>query len=60
MALLTRQPRTADVVALGYCHLMTLQARDFRRLPRGNPEIKAQIEAIASERLAQNVAQGGG
>ncbi|SME88853.1 sodium/proton antiporter, CPA1 family [Tistlia consotensis] len=50
LALLTRQPRNADVVASGYCHLLELEARDFRRLMRRHPGLRQQIERIASER----------
>ena len=51
LALLTRRPRSADVTAIGYCHLLVLEARDFRRLLRAHPELKARIEAIAQDRL---------
>lgn len=50
MALLRRQPRSADVVALGYCHLLELDAKDFRRLMRRHPAMRRQIETVASQR----------
>ncbi len=52
LALLTRKPRTADVTAEGYCHLLVLDARDFRQLLRANPGLEADIRAVAESRLA--------
>ncbi|MGE0120989.1 MAG: cation:proton antiporter [Dongiaceae bacterium] len=52
IALVTNLPRTADVVALGYCHLLALPQRDFDRLLAGNPDLRARIDAVARERLA--------
>ena len=51
MALLSDQPRNADVVAAGYCHLLVLRGRDFRRLLRANPQLREAIEQVARERL---------
>ena len=56
MALVLKQARNADVVAAGFCHLLVLQAGDFNRLLRGNPELRAEIELIVHRRLASNVA----
>lgn len=53
LALLTRRPRTAHVTALGYCHLLVLEGRDFRRFLRAHPAIAKGIEAIAEVRLAE-------
>lgn len=50
LALLHSQPRSADVVACGYCHLLELDARDYKRLMRRHPEMRRQIERVASER----------
>jgi len=58
IALLTRRPRTADVVATRYCHLLVLEARDFQRLLRANPEVRATIERVAQERLADDGRRG--
>lgn len=55
LALLRRRPRSADVVACGYCHLLELEANDFRRLMRRHPGMRQQIEEVASQR-----AGGGG
>ena len=52
LALLTQMPRSADVTARGYCHLLVLEVREFRRFLRGHPDLKTQIEAVAQERLA--------
>lgn len=54
LALLRRQPRSADVVACGYCHLLELEGRDFQRLMRRHPALRRQIEQVASERSDGN------
>ena len=54
MGLVTRQRRQGNVNALGYCQLLTLNANDFTRLLRGNPQLKAQIDAVASTRMQMN------
>lgn len=53
LALLTGQPRSADVISLGFCRLLQLSARDFRRLLEGDPALKDRIETVAKERLGQ-------
>jgi CPA1 family monovalent cation:H+ antiporter len=50
MALLSRQPRNADVAAAGYVQLLALEGRDFRKLLRMNPDIRTEIERVAAER----------
>ena len=45
------QPRNADVVALGYCKLLALRARDFNLLLQQDAGLKARIEQVAQERL---------
>ena len=54
MALVTRERRTADVVAEGYCQLLILDGRDFRRLARAIPDLSATIEKVARERIDAN------
>jgi CPA1 family monovalent cation:H+ antiporter len=54
LALLTRQPRTADVVSDGYCQLLVLEARDFRLLLKTIPELKDKIESVAEGRIDAN------
>jgi CPA1 family monovalent cation:H+ antiporter len=55
IALVTNLPRTADVVALGYCRLLTLQARDFTRLLAADGDLRQRIDAVAHERLGAAV-----
>jgi CRP-like cAMP-binding protein len=50
MALLSGQPRSADVVALDFCKFLMLSQRDFRELLRRYPGIHAPIAAVARER----------
>lgn len=50
LALLEDAPRNADVVALGYCQLLTLAARDLDRLFDTEPAIRAEIHAVAQTR----------
>lgn len=54
MGLLDRRPRSADVVAAGYSHLLFLDARDFRRLLSSDREIRSLIVAEADRRRADN------
>jgi len=54
LALLTGQPRNADVVSLGYCRLLELESRDFQNLLAGDPEMKRAIEAVAAGRMARH------
>ena len=59
LALLEERPRSADVVALGYCELLTLAARDLDRLFETEPTIRAEIYATAeTRRSAVSAAQG--
>lgn len=53
MGLLTAQPRNADVVADGYCHLLVLYKKDFNQLLARRPEMRAEIEAVAARREAE-------
>jgi CPA1 family monovalent cation:H+ antiporter len=50
MALLTRGPRNADVVSLGYSRVLELARADFRRFLRDYPRARAEIEATAAAR----------
>jgi len=54
MALLSRRPRQADVIALGYCRVLVLSAADFRRFLRDYPRAKAEIDRVAKERTQAN------
>ena len=50
MGLLSAQPRNADVVANGYCHLLVLYKKDFNQLLSRKPEVRAAIEEVAARR----------
>ena len=50
MALLTGQPRVADVVALTYCRLLVLRKLDFDRFLGTHPQAEAAINRVAAER----------
>ena len=54
MALLTGEPRSADVTALDFCKFLTLSRRDFRRFLRKHPSMREHIVALAAERGAMN------
>lgn len=54
IALLRGTPRTADVVALGYCHLLVLSSHDFKALLDKDRHIRAHIDAVMQERLDMN------
>jgi CPA1 family monovalent cation:H+ antiporter len=51
LALITGRPRSADVISLGFCRLLELSERDFRRLLLEDAALKANIEGIAERRL---------
>jgi CPA1 family monovalent cation:H+ antiporter len=53
LALLTQAPRGADVIALGYCEILVMTARDFAGLLEHSAELKAQVSEIANVRLAR-------
>jgi CPA1 family monovalent cation:H+ antiporter len=58
LALLTGAPRNADVMAIGFSELLVLHARDFRTFLDLHPAIRAQVEAVAAERLGRGSAVG--
>jgi len=51
IALLKETPRTATVLTLVECSLLSLDARDFRKLMERYPEIRAAVEQVAEKRL---------
>lgn len=59
MALLLRQPRRADVTALGYCRLLMLRRDAFRRFLRRHPELVERLRGIAGARLAAGATGAG-
>jgi len=54
MALVSGQPRSADVTALDYCKFLKLTTDDFNEILRRYPDIKAQIVAQAEKREEMN------
>lgn len=52
MALLSRRPRQADVVSLGYGTVLELSAADFERFLANFPRAKSEIERTAAARIA--------
>lgn len=54
MALLSGAPRSADVTAIDYCQLLTLDRADFAGFLGKHPELKAKLDQIAAEREAMN------
>jgi CRP-like cAMP-binding protein len=50
MALMSGQPRSADVTALDYSEFAVLSGRDFRQLLRKYPDIREQIVRLAAQR----------
>jgi CPA1 family monovalent cation:H+ antiporter len=53
IALLANRPRVADVVAMGYCRLLTLHRRDLETLFERHPDLRRHLDAVVHERLAQ-------
>jgi CPA1 family monovalent cation:H+ antiporter len=53
VALVTNLPRMADVIALGYCRILELSARDFGRLLETDAALRERIDAVARQRLAE-------
>ncbi len=54
MALVSHQPRGADVTARMYCQLLVLERRDFQALVRSNKAIREDITKAAAERREMN------
>ena len=52
LALLVADRRNADVVALGFCQLLSLAARDLDRLFGTEPALRDHIRAVAEARTA--------
>jgi CRP-like cAMP-binding protein len=50
MALLSGQPRSADVTALDYSEFAMLSERDFRQLLHKYPATRVQIASLAAQR----------
>lgn len=54
MAIISGQPRSADVTALDYSKFAMLTQRDFRQFLRRYPQIREQIAALAAQRGEMN------
>ena len=54
IALVRDMPRNADVVALSYCQILMLSAREFRNLMESQSDLKATIERVVAERLGDS------
>lgn len=54
MALITGEPRSADVTAVDYSRFATLSAPDFRQFLKRFPDIRTEIAALAAERGRMN------
>jgi CPA1 family monovalent cation:H+ antiporter len=48
--LLERRPRNADVISVGYSHLLVLHRKEFNELLDQRPELRTKIEAVAARR----------
>ncbi len=57
MALITGEPRQADVKAQTYSRLLVLRRVDFDRLMRANPDLGAKFNAIAETRRQANLSE---
>ncbi len=55
LALITDQPRNADVEALGFSSVLALRRRDFKAFVNRYPDIRDRILKIARERLGGDV-----
>jgi CRP-like cAMP-binding protein/Fe-S-cluster-containing hydrogenase component 2/thioredoxin reductase len=58
MALMTDAPRTATVRAAVACEAVRLEGEAFKSLIAGNPAIRASVEGVFRDRLAQNARMG--
>ncbi len=51
LAMLANRRRNANVTSVGFCRLLALGTRDFRRFVRSDAELRARIREIAEQRL---------
>jgi len=54
MALLTNEPRMADVVAAGPVRTLVISDRAFARLLRESPDVQRKVLAALAERVAKD------
>jgi CPA1 family monovalent cation:H+ antiporter len=57
MSLINNEPRTADVVSLGYCDLLALSRGDFEAFMSMNSDVRETIESVARTRSGELSAQ---
>jgi CPA2 family monovalent cation:H+ antiporter-2 len=57
MALLSGGRRTADVIAVDFCHFLVLERRDFNVFMAKHPALLAAVSDMAKERKAMNVSR---
>ncbi|GAB4520894.1 MAG: cation:proton antiporter [Roseibium sp.] len=55
IALMTGGRRSADVVALGYCQLLSLRAQDFKALMEQHEDLRQHVVALAKKRQLMNI-----
>lgn len=55
LALITDQPRNADVLAVGFSTLLALRRRDFAAFVKRNPDIRNKIRKIAEHRVGDRI-----
>jgi CPA1 family monovalent cation:H+ antiporter len=55
LALLSGEPRSADVFALSYCQLLLLYEKDLQDLFKSHPNIKERIDVEAAKRTKENL-----
>jgi CPA2 family monovalent cation:H+ antiporter-2 len=54
MALISGQPRSANVTALDYCTLLKLTTSDFHEIMRRFPQVRAPLADLAASRVEMN------
>ncbi|MHA7774064.1 cation:proton antiporter domain-containing protein [Roseibium sp. M-1] len=54
IALMTGGRRSADVVALGYCQLLSLRAQDFKALMAEHEDLREHVAGLAKNRQLMN------
>jgi CPA1 family monovalent cation:H+ antiporter len=54
MSLLTGLPKSSDVIALSFCHILTLSKDDFIKFLTEYPNVRAEIEKTAAIRAEDN------
>lgn len=51
LALITQEPRSADITAISYCQLLVLSVDDFQQITTSHRYLQQRITDIASQRL---------